>query len=73
MTWLLQPLDTDVFSRYKIHLRRRYLGSLSDSRDGCVGAASIILAMNDACRGVLQAHVWAATFKRNGFAEQQRD
>ena len=49
MAWLLQPLDTDVFSRYKQYLRRRYLELLCDAHDGCVAATSIILAMHDSC------------------------
>lgn len=71
MTWLLQPLDTDVFSRYKHYLRHRYLQLLCDSRDGRVAATSIILAMNDACRKVLQGNAWAAAFLRNGFGAAQ--
>ena len=71
MTWLLQPLDTDVFSRYKHYLRRRYLQLLCDSHDGRVAATSIILAMNDACREVLQGNDWAAAFLRCGFGAAQ--
>ena len=72
LTWLLQPLDTDVFSRYKHYLRHRYLQLLCDSHDGRVAAVSIILAMNDACREVLQGNAWAAIFGRNGFGTSQR-
>ena len=72
MTWLLQPLDTDAFSRYKQYLRRRYLELLCDAHDGCVAATSIILAMNDSCRKVFQGHAWAAAFLRNGFGAAQR-
>ena len=71
LAWLLQPLDADVFSRYKHYLRHRYLELLCDSHDGRVAATSIILAMNDACRKVLQAHAWAAAFLRNGFGAAQ--
>ena len=72
LTWLLQPLDTDVFSRYKHYLRQRYLQLLCDSADGRVAAVSVILAMNDACREVLQSTAWAAVFLRNGFGAAQR-
>ena len=71
MAWLLQPLDTHVFSRYKHYLRRRYLQLLCDSRDGRVAATSIILAMNGACRQVLQGNAWASAFLRNGFGAAQ--
>ena len=71
MTWLLQPLDTDVFARYKQYLRHRYLELLCASHDGRVAATSIILAMNDACRQVLQGNAWAAVFWRNGFGAVQ--
>ena len=72
LTWLLQPLDTDVFSRYNHYLRHRYLQLLCDSHDGRVAAVSIILAMHDACREVLQGTAWAAMFVRNGFGASQR-
>ena len=72
LTWLLQPLDTDVFSRYKQYLRHRYLELLCDSPDGRVAATSIILAMNDACRKVLQGKAWAPIFLQNGFGAGQR-
>ena len=71
LTWLLQPLDTDAFSRYKQYLRHRYLELLCASHDGRVAATSIILAMNGACRQVLQGNAWAAVFWRNGFGAVQ--
>jgi len=64
MTFLLQPLDTDVFSRYKAFLRRRYAEFLSDQPSGELSAASVILAMNEACRYVLQAHAWESVFSK---------
>ena len=64
MTFLLQPLDTDVFSRYKAFLRRQCAEFLSDQPCGELSAASVILAMNEASRYVLQAHAQDPYFQK---------
>ena len=62
MAWLLQPLETDAFSRWKCSVMRT---------TGCVAATIISITMNGAGRKVFQAHDWAAAFLRHGFGAVQ--
>ena len=72
-TWLLQPLDTHCFQRYKAHLRKQYL-------DACLRATATPLSIEEflscvfsAVRTILQGTVWSTSFDANGYgARQQR-
>ena len=71
MTFILQPLDTDVFARYKQYLRKCYQEIVSDQTPADMSAAAIICSINEACRYVLQAHPWGPVFCKNGFGSKQ--
>ena len=74
LTWLLQPLDTHVFARFKQYLLREYRGGLVQSGAQASELAARLNAVATACRKVLQAHAWAYAFDANGFsAHAQRD
>ena len=72
MTWLLQPCDTHLFSKYKSFLAARYHEELLRSSDGCVSTRDMIACMSDAVRLVLQSFAWAPSFIGNGFDRGQR-
>ena len=71
-TWLLQPLGTHVFARYKAYLRNRCQQCLADHPDGVVSATSVLHAIADACAVVLPQQPWAAAFEGNGFGAGQQ-
>ena len=71
LTFLLQPADTHAFYKYKMYLRRKYLEVSADAVDGEVKLEKLLLAMNDAVRGVFQAHAWGRAFTANGFDVNQ--
>ena len=73
MTFLLQPLDTDGFYKYKQFLRKRYTELMSSTTTiGDLTAAAVILAVIDACKHILNAVEWGPIFCRNGFGDEQR-
>lgn len=71
LTWLLQPLDTDCFARYKQFLRNRYTELLSRQAAGELDPEAVIQCINGACRYVLQAHEWHRIFVKNGYEAGQ--
>ena len=70
LTWLLQPLDTHGFAKYKRHLKRSYQDTLLDSPQGN-NAERMILLVVDTIRAVLQGNRWDNAFRRNGLAGNQ--
>lgn len=72
LTWLLQPADTHLFYRYKMHLKKCYREAMARSPDGALDLRHVLLAMNDAVRYVCQAHDWSKAFNHNGFGQHQR-
>lgn len=72
LTWLLQPLDTHAFARYKRFLTESYRRHLLESPGGRADVADIILLVAKTCLKVLQGVAWAYAFDGNGFGARQR-
>ena len=70
LTWLLQPLDTHVFARYKQYLMQEYRVGLMQDGNRATELTARVHAVAKACRKVLQAHAWAYAFDANGFPAQ---
>ena len=68
MTWLLQPLDTHAFARYKLHLVQQYRNCLLQSARGQSELPAVIQAVVSAIRKVLQGVAWDYAFDGNGFS-----
>ena len=71
MTWLMQPLDTHVFARYKSFIRHAYTEKQMHSETGQVLTVTVLEIINDAIKHVLQRIPWASTFDHNGFGRMQ--
>ena len=67
MTSLLQPLDTHVFSRFKMFLRTRLHQTMLTGANEDLTSEQVIDALLHAIKGVLQRHSWAQAFNWNGF------
>ena len=67
MTSLLQPLDTHVFSRFKMFLRTRMHQLMLSGANEDLTSEQVIDALQHAIKGVLQRHSWAPAFEKNGF------
>lgn len=65
LTWLIQPLDTHVFQRFKFYLKTRFQDELSGSPDR-VAIEYMVRLVIRAIRYVLQAHDWTYAFAQNG-------
>ena len=68
MTWLLQPLDTHTFSKYKRHIRSRWLDRIL-AQQGRRNVKDIVLIVIDTIQSVLEGNSWSRAFKANGIAE----
>ena len=71
-TWLLNPLDTHTFARYKQFLRKDYRRMLAERQGGAVSVADMVCSIGRAVRKVLQAKVWRTAFEENGFGRGRR-
>ena len=69
MTSLLQPLDTHVFSRFKMFLRTRLHQIMLAGANQDLTSEQVINALLHAIKGVLQGHAWAPAFAKNGFGQ----
>ena len=67
MTGLLQPLDTHVFSRFKMFLRTRLHQLMLTGASEDLTSEQVIDALLHAIKGVLQRHSWTPAFAKNGF------
>jgi hypothetical protein len=72
-TWLLQPLDTHAFQRYKEHLRRAYQRARVDTGRSDLTIGEFLACVYDTIRCVLQGHPWAGAFNMDGFGNLQAD
>ena len=72
MTYLLQPLDTDVFSCYKGYLRREYMAAVVRQNGSEQTVQAVVKCVNLICRTVLQGRDWNVLFDKNGFGQGQR-
>ena len=68
LTWLLQPLDTHGFSRYKRFLRSRWLDRIV-AMQGRRNIKDAVHNVIDAIRTVLEGNSWKVAFEANGLAE----
>ena len=66
LTWLLQPLDTHGFMKYKRFLKDTYQDNLAQGRGDEVERMIRLVML--AIRHVLQAIRWDYAFKENGFS-----
>lgn len=72
-TWLLQPLDTHCFQRYKAHLRKEYLDACLRATTTPLSIAEFLPCVFSAVRVILQGTVWSTAFDADGYgARQQR-
>jgi hypothetical protein len=71
-TWLLQPLDTHVFRKYKAYIRQEYNRQQAASQRHNVPVGALILMVCKAIRFVLQGFCWATSFDNNGYAREGR-
>jgi hypothetical protein len=71
LTWLIQPLDTHGFQRYKAHLREQYQQACIRHAGGPLSVADFLPCVYSAVRSVLQGTVWAQSFLEDGFGDQQ--
>ena len=70
-TWLLQPLDTDVFLPYKVQLRKAFQRARLGTVDGSLSISQFLGCVLEAVQVVLNGRGWAAAFDRNGFGCDQ--
>ena len=68
LTWLLQPLDTHAFSRYKQFMRARWLDNIVAER-GRRNVQDVIRIVCSTIQEVLEGRSWSIAFKANGLAE----
>lgn len=66
-TYFMQPLDTDVFSGFKRHLRRCLYTRTRHTTDDDVTPADVVACIEESVRFFLQGKEWDNTFSRNGF------
>ena len=71
LTWLLQPLDTHVFLRYKAYLRTAYQSARLMTADGELQVAQFLQVLLETIRHVLQGRKWARAFDEDGIGEGQ--
>ena len=64
MTSLLQPLDTHVFSRFKMFLRTRLHQIMLTGANEDLTSEQVIEALLTAIKGVLQRHSWEPAFSK---------
>ena len=69
LTWLLQPLDTHGFARFKLFLANEFRRRMLHSGVGQVPAGTMLVSIGRAVRKVLQGTRWAKAFADNGFGE----
>ena len=73
MTWLMQPLDTHVFLKYKTHLRQIYQDARGDAEVSDLDFAAFMRCVYQTIRSVLQGYKWAGAFRGVGFGNAQSD
>ena len=69
LTWLMQPLDTHAFSRFKAFIGCHYRQEVM--KTGHCKIAAMLRIVADAVRKVLQGVQWSYAFDANGFGQRQ--
>lgn len=74
VTWLLQPLDSHAFARYKAALRRIFhrRSMALPVGSGTLSTEMVLRCAVEATQTVLETVHWAAAFDGNGFGESRR-
>ena len=71
LTWLLQPLDTHAFARFKMFVGCEYRQEIM--RNGHCELAAMVRIVARAVRKILQGVQWSYAFDGNGFGKGQRE
>ena len=71
LTWLLQPLDTHAFARFKVFIGCEYRQEIM--RNGHCELAAMLRIVARAVRKILQGVAWSSAFDGNGFGKGQRE
>lgn len=71
LTWLLQPLDTHVFLKLKLHLKQQFAASLVADEPNVNRVARMVRLVVSAIRKVLQGHRWQVAFQQTGMWRDQ--
>ena len=71
LTWLLQPLDTHAFARFKVFVGHEY--RQETMRNGRCELAAMVRIVARAVRKILQGVEWSYAFDGNGFGKSQRE
>ena len=72
-TWLLQPLGTHAFQKYKAMLQEKYQAMRLQVRRADLTAAQLLQCLCATIRASLQAHMWGSAFSGNGYGEHQEE
>ena len=70
LTWLLQPLDTHAFARFKIFIGCEYRQEIM--RRGRCELSAMVHIVARAVRRILQGVAWSSAFDGNGIGKGQR-
>ena len=68
LTWLLQPLDTHTFSKYKRYIRNRWLDTIV-AQQGRRNVKDVVVIVVGSIQTVLEGNSWTTVFNANGLAE----
>jgi len=71
LTWLLQPLDTHAFARYKMAVSDRYRRTLIDSESSVLSNSQCIRIIAETIPPALQNRDWRKAFAGNGFGGRE--
>lgn len=71
LTWLLQPLDTHVFRKYKAFLRTVYQELRIQRETSDLNLAAFLSCVHRTIRSVLQGNRWSGAFDGVGFGGAQ--
>lgn len=71
LTWLVQPLDTHVFARYKHWLRLEFQRVRCETEQADLTIEGFLPCVYGAIRHALQGAAWASAFDENGFGAHQ--
>ena len=61
LTWLLQPLDTHAFSKYKRYIRNRWLDTIV-AQQGRRNVKDVALIVVNTIQAVLEGNSWSTAF-----------
>ena len=70
LAWLVQPLDTHAFAKYKRDLRNRFQGTVAGADEANLTERMVRLVVQT-IRAVLNGNHWAPAFARNGLDGSQ--